>query len=866
MPIVRVTPSQNFTVKTNVNPAQTAAVKGTTTFVGAPELEQTITLVNSNTNVAFIQAQTAFAKANAAYDFANTRYSANGGLVSGDMQISGNIVPTTDIVYNLGTPDLRWKELYLSGNTIYLGAASITTDNTTGALSIIPAATVANPNPTALIITTTGSITSAQTIAGTLDNVSGIIANTSGSPLSSQFVDDTANTGNAAFSQANAAFIVANNALANTTGTFGGDLTISGNLYVQGTQFTTNTEIINQTEVVAGVLIANGNYSSTNTNSGSIIVTGGVGISGNLFANGVYDSGVELLAFASAAFNTANAALGIANNITVIGNTISLGSNTAGLLVSNAVTLSTSTSITNAVAEMNQILGKLVPSSPPAFPSSYGSLSITGQSGPYRMTNFTQQDNTGTGTASVAGGTSVNVLRSSSYTTSTVYLINSQAGDVLTVVKDSVPSGTRTMSVGGTNAGTYGDLHIISNADYASIGAISYSNFWYFANVAATGTVANGWNNVYITDTSGTPTSNATWYYDNNSPGTPTFSSLSIVPNSVSLTYSSTIPHYNSSTNFLLGANISKLSGDTFPASNTFMTASAGGAFSAPSSNTYSAVGITYPLARNLYVSSGYATVNTTASIISGFGSSAGGPSITIDNSYTTGSQSFATTLANTVLYKTGTSSSMEETSVTIGSTIGVGSGAAYRILNPGSTDTPAYTGTETAFNSQTSSLTTSDATIVAGVLKNDKTNYSTGYLPPGPNLSSQASTQYFTFKFVRTSVSKFNIEYTGTIAGLYVALPGSLIDTSSSLNGWLDMSVAYAGSGYPGANSGGNGSNGCALGGTAVLNSSVTNGSYTCTFGTVSSSSTSTNEIYVRVKLTTGQSVTALSLQTASN
>jgi hypothetical protein len=77
-------------------------------------------------------------------------------------------------------------------------------------------------------------------------------------------------------------------------------------------------------------------------------------------------------------------------------------------------------------------------------------------------------------------------------------------------------------------------------------------------------------------------------------------------------------------------------------------------------------------------------------------------------------------------------------------------------------------------------------------------------------------------------------------MAGLYVALPGSTIDSASTLNGWLDMGVAYAGSGIPGANTGagGNGSNGCALGGLAVFNSAQTNRSVTATFGTVSSSS----------------------------
>ena len=573
---------------------------------------------------------------------------------------------------------------------------------------------------------------------------------------------------------------------------------------------------------------------------------------------------------ANGAFIKANAAYNFANNISssLTGNSIVLGANTTGLLVSNAVSLTTSTYITNGIAQMNQILGKLVPASPAAFPGSYGTLTINSLIGPYRMTNFTQQDNTGLSTTPVvAGGTSVSPLRTSTYTTSTIFLINTQTGDVMSVYKNNASFGTRTMTDGATNAGTYGDLNIITNVDYASTGSISYANFWYSANVRATGTVANGWNTVYITDTGGVKTANATWYYDNSAPGTPTFASASIVPLSTSLTYSSTIPHYNSSTTFRLGVDVSKLSGDMFPASNTFFTGTAGGAFGAPSSNTYPTVGITYPLARNLYVSSGSVTVNTTSTIVSGFGSSSTGPSVTVDNSYSTASQVFTTALANTVLYKTGTASLMEETSVTFGTTVGTGSGLAARIINPGTTDTPTYTASASLFNSQSSTLTANDATIVASTLKHDQTNYSTAYLPAGPNLSTgRTGAQYFTFRFVRTSVSKFDVKYTGTIAGLWVALPGSSIDTSSGLNGWMDMSTAYAGSGHPGTNSGGNGSNGCALGGTATLNSLVTNGSYTCTFGDVSSSSTATNEIYVRIKLTSGQTVSALTLQTASH
>ena len=81
-------------------------------------------------------------------------------------------------------------------------------------------------------------------------------------------------------------------------------------------------------------------------------------------------------------------------------------------------------------------------------------------------------------------------------------------------------------------------------------------------------------------------------------------------------------------------------------------------------------------------------------------------------------------------------------------------------------------------------------------------------------------------------------------------------------------MSIAYAGAGIPGANTGpgGNGSNGCSLGGVVPLNSAQSAKAVTATFGTVSSSSTVTNEIYIRIKFTSGQTLTALSIAAASH
>lgn len=549
---------------------------------------------------------------------------------------------------------------------------------------------------------------------------------------------------------------------------------------------------------------------------------------------------------------------------------LALGDPTQGNLVSNAVTLSNSSSVSNAIAQLNQILGKLVPPAPPTFPAgqtiSIGSLST------YRMANYTQTDNTPGANKSVAGGTVVSsVRRLSSYTTSNV--TNAGPGDSgnITVYLNGTASGSRVLTTALDGNGTYSNLVIFNNYDYNVANANITAGFWSVFSARADGTVSQGWNEVFIADSAASNTNTANWFYDSSAPGTPVFSNTAInPPSSPNYTYSSTVPHYNNTNAFTITFDVNRLSGNMYPTSDTFATGAAGGAFNAPTSRTYAQASIATPLDQNLYVASGVATVNTSATIVSGFGASTGSPTISVTNSYNTGTGTFSP--GANVLYKTGTASSatrIEEANVFIGSSIGVGSGLAFRIVNPGSTDTPTYSASAAAFNSQTGTLETYDATVVANILKHDITNYSTGYLPAGPNLSTgRTGSQYFTFKFIRTSVSKFDVKWTGTLAGLWVALPGSAIDSTSGLNGWIDMSVAYAGAGVPGSNvgAGGNGSNGCALGGVAPLNSAQTNKAITATFGTVSSSSTATNEIYVRVKLASGQSITALSLQAASN
>jgi hypothetical protein len=562
-----------------------------------------------------------------------------------------------------------------------------------------------------------------------------------------------------------------------------------------------------------------------------------------------------------------------ANIDSILGNTIELGSNATPALISNAVVLTTSTTVTDAISQLNFVLGKLVPPAPPTFPGTSTLTLSTGVS-TGRITNFVQTDNSGWGNLSVASGTSVSATRVSTYTAGTITTVGPGDSGTVTAYRNGVAAGTVTMATGSQN-GTYSNLVIASDQDYAAITGAA-GGFWESFNASLSGSsVPAGWNRANIRHSSGGTTNTITWYYDSSTPGTPTFSNLSIALTSNSSSYSSTVPHFNTSTSFRIKGNVARLSGDTYPVgvtsgAITMVSTTAGGAFATPSVVTYTGAGVTVPLERNLYVSSGSAYFETTVAITTGFGSSASGPSLSVNNNYATGpSGAVIVSGTPTVLYKTGTGTQIEETSMTIAGSVGSGSGAPYRIINPGTTDTPTYLASAAAFNSTTSTLTANCATVVASVLKHDITNYSTGYLPVGPNLSTgRHGAQYYTFKFIRTAVSKFDIKYTGTMAGLWVALPGSTIDSTSTLNGWLTMGTAYAGSGVPGANTGagGNGSNGCALGGLALFNSAQTNKSVTATFGTVSSSSTATNEIYVRVKLTSGQTLTALTIEAATN
>jgi len=393
--------------------------------------------------------------------------------------------------------------------------------------------------------------------------------------------------------------------------------------------------------------------------------------------------------------------------------------------------------------------------------------------------------------------------------------------------------------------------------------------------------VPAGWNTVQIIHSDAGQTSislpgqndggtfSGLWYYDPSPILAPVFTNQSFTLRTSSINYSSTIPHYNDGTVYEIGFTITWNGGQTAHnfISYELIRTSAVGPWTNSNNKTYSALGYTY-LEPTTTVTNGVGPNNTnfTVNVIPNFGAwttTTTVPVFNIDNSYADASSSLPP-LNAIILYKTGTTGTatfLEETNIHFSSTVGTGSGAAARCENPdagtANQDTPAFTAGSALFNSQTSTLFSTDATVVGtapgvNTLKHDRTNYSTGYLPAGPNLSTRSTTdaQYFTFRFVRQSVSKFSITYTTTgtgVAAIFCAMPGAG-GTESTLNKWLDLRIDNS---LP---------NGCALGGNMDPSATGTK-TYNCSFGLKNSTNATNNEIWVRIKLNPGQRITRLSL-----
>ena len=84
----------------------------------------------TNISNAYNQANSARDQANTAYGEANLKLNLSGGTLTGNLNVAAtlitqNIIPDANITYSIGTVTNRFKDLWLSNSTIYLGDAAL---------------------------------------------------------------------------------------------------------------------------------------------------------------------------------------------------------------------------------------------------------------------------------------------------------------------------------------------------------------------------------------------------------------------------------------------------------------------------------------------------------------------------------------------------------------------------------------------------------------------------------------------------------------------------------------------------------------------------------------------------------------------
>jgi hypothetical protein len=228
---------------------------------------------------------------------------------AGVMTVKGNVLPSANVAYNLGSTTQRWNDLWLANSTIYMGNAQISANATSliftnpaggqtvlaGASAGVTGATVsASGNVTGGnlltggLISATSTITSAANITGgNVIATTGLTAGTlslTGNTISST---DSIITIDPATSGINGAVIIQ------------GNLSVTGNVtYINSNNVTTNDLTINVANNAATAAAANGGgievgpagtqYASITYNStGNVwVVSNGANISGAVSASG----------------------------------------------------------------------------------------------------------------------------------------------------------------------------------------------------------------------------------------------------------------------------------------------------------------------------------------------------------------------------------------------------------------------------------------------------------------------------------------------------------------------------------------------------------------------------------------------------
>ena len=491
-------------------------------------------------------------------------------------------------------------------------------------------------------------------------------------------------------------------------------------------------------------------------------------------------------------------------------------------------------------------------------------------------------------TSSAGSDTNSATLSSFSY--------NASAGNLHAVVNGDI-SGTLLLS-SGSDVGTNANLEITSESDYQGLtssgASTSFTNSTFSpslykgfkARVSATSTdLAVGSHSFKLShDVTGNTNIVSFVKDDLTSTGTVDFSGATLAQSSAgTLAYESGVPYYTDDAVLTLtGVQLYNWIGQTYKNDSTPFDVSNGTNSEGTSGSVITTAGHSYAAldGDTTYLDSGIPKADTGKTNGSKYtigtitvNVGAGGTGIEqmkarINNVNGTGSYSEHTAVKVQAL---NSSTGVNETIAVSDSLGATHDDDAKRITGFPSSDNPSFSSSTNYYTAnQWSGVQTVAGTQEAitrwGTLSHFTTDLSSGILPAGPDLNTgRSGAQYFTFAFRRTAMANFTITMSGKVSGFFIAAPGTAIDSASTLSGWIDAGTTYGGAGTPGADTGngGNGSNGAAFtsGDRIVDGTTYSNDSFTMTLGDQNGTGSFGNNILIRIKLESGDSVTALSI-----
>ena len=509
-----------------------------------------------------------------------------------------------------------------------------------------------------------------------------------------------------------------------------------------------------------------------------------------------------------------------------------------------------------------------------------------------------------TGGTSLSAGDSVNRVTGGTATAGPIstFAYDGDSG-TLTAHLNGTPDGSTTLT-SGNDSGTYTSLVIDSESDYQLLNSggssTSFANSIYYPGLykgfkarvsKSVASLNTGLNSMQLLHSS-TGNTNIVEFVKDDLTSTPTVdvSSVALTENVAgTYRYISGIPYYNtgSASLSLAGVVISNLVGQTYTGQSNIVevdhgTNQEGTSSPATTSSDFSYANID---GASTMLSGGIPIVNVGTSTPYSIGvltipittsSVRTVDRVKVRAKNVNGTSGYSSDIATNIQVHRASQSGISEIAIDVANSLGNGTytddGARIFDFSADTTNNPSYTSstnfyTNNVYNESTDPGVAEQkkASVRLGNIKYDVTDYSVGYLPVGPDRSGDTGTQYFTFAFRRQVVANFNINITSSgIAGLWIAAPGTSIDNTSTLNGWINSGAAYAGSGIPGGNTGngGNGSDGCAAtSGDIIAAGTALSGSYTMTLGSENLSNANGNVCLIRIALTSGQSITSLNI-----